>query len=51
MNEQFAVRWTGYIKGPSDGEANFYGSHDDGARLKIDGNGCLVIGVIKVPRS
>ena len=37
-NNNFAVRWTGYIKGPSDGQVNFYGRHDDGARLTIDGN-------------
>ena len=36
-NSNFAVRWTGFIKGPADGQVNFYGRHDDGARLVIDG--------------
>ena len=32
-----AVRWTGLIQAPADGEITFHGYHDDGARLTIGG--------------
>ena len=37
QNSNFTVRWQGEITAPTTGWVNFYASHDDGARMKIDG--------------
>ena len=36
QNSHFTVRWEGEITAPYTGTVNFYSSHDDGARVKID---------------
>jgi len=37
LTNQFAIRWTGTIKIPKDGNYTFFLESDDGSRLKIDG--------------
>ena len=39
QNSNFAVQWAGSIMSPVTGEVQFYGRHDDGARLIIDSTG------------
>jgi len=36
-NDNFGVRFTGFIKAPADGEYTFYLTSDDGSRFLIDG--------------
>ena len=36
QNNNFTVRWQGEITAPTTGTVNFFSSHDDGARMKID---------------
>jgi hypothetical protein len=37
LDNHFAIRWTGVIKVPQDGEYTFFLESDDGSRLLIDG--------------
>lgn len=37
VNDNFGVRYTGYIKAPADGEYTFYLTSDDGSRFMIEG--------------
>jgi M6 family metalloprotease-like protein len=37
INDNFGVRYTGYIKAPTDGEYTFYLTSDDGSRFMIEG--------------
>src|SRR3954463_14696855 len=41
LQSHFAIRWTGKIKLPSDGQYTFYLESDDGSRLLIDGKKVL----------
>jgi len=37
VNDNFGVRYSGYIKAPADGEYTFYLTSDDGSRFMIEG--------------